>query len=263
MASRPSHPSPSVVDRLREAGCVYADDETALLVEAAQSAADLATMVDRRVDGEPLEHILGWADFCGTRIAVAPGVFVPRPRSELLARASIDAADPGSVVVDLCCGSGAIGVVVAHEVAYVDLHAVDVDPAATRCARRNLAAVGGQVYDGDLFAPLPTRLRGRVDVVVANAPYVPTRAIRLLPPEARRHEAPVALDGGTDGLDVLRRVVRAAPGWLAPAGTLLVEASDAQAAAVLALFNDAGLTPQVVTDEELDATVVLGSRERG
>lgn len=221
-------------------------------------------MVDRRVAGLPLEHVLGWAEFCGLRVSVGPGVFVPRLRSELLAgeAASLAGRIPGPrvVVVDLCCGSGAVGSAVAAAVAGVELHAVDVDEEAVRCAARNLAAAGGRVYQGDLYAPLPAALRGGVDVLVANAPYVPTEAIALMPREARDHEPRVALDGGPDGLDVVRRVVAAAPRWLAAGGHLLVEASEGQAPEVVRLVAGAGLAPRVVRSEELDATVVVGSR---
>ncbi len=186
-------------------------------------------MVDRRASGLPLEHVLGWAEFCGLRLAVDPGVFVPRRRTEFLARQAIAQARGTAVVVELCCGAGAVSAAVAAALDRAEVHAADIDPAAVRCARRNLAAVGGQVYEGDLYAPLPAALRGRVDVLVANAPYVPTAEIRLQPPEARLHEPRVALDGGTDGLDVLRRVIAGAPPWLAPAGGVLVETSERQA----------------------------------
>jgi release factor glutamine methyltransferase len=129
-----------------------------------------------------------------------------------------------------------------------------------RCARANLAATGARVYEGDLYEPLPATLWSGVDVLVANAPYVPTVAMRLLPPEARMHEAPVALDGGADGLDVLRRVITAAPRWLAPGGHLLVETSEDQAPATVRAFARNGLIPRVASSEELDATVVMGVR---
>ena len=111
---------------------------------------------------------------------------------------------------------------------------------------------------GDLYGPLPETLRGRVDVLVANAPYVPTGAVRSMPPEARDHEPRVALDGGPDGLDVARRVVAGAPEWLAPGGQLMVETSRGQAPALLAAFTAAGLDAEVVRDEDRDATAVLG-----
>ena len=258
----PASPPPAhvVVARLRAAGCVFAEDEARLLIAAAGTPAELVSLVDRRVAGLPLEHVLGWAEFCGLRIAVDPGVFVPRRRTEFLAREAAAAGHHGAVVVDLCCGSGAVGAALAAALDQVELHATDIDPAAVRCARRNVAAAGGQVHEGDLCDPLPATLRGRVDVLIANAPYVPTGELGLLPAEARVHEARVALDGGADGLDVLRRVIIAAPHWLAPAGCLLVEASERQVPQLVEAFARTGLSSQVRASAELDATVVLGRR---
>jgi release factor glutamine methyltransferase len=251
----------SATARLRAAGCVFAEDEARLLAAAARTPAELAGLVDRRAGGVPLEHILGWAEFCGRRVAVDPGVFVPRRRTEFLAgQAAALAPSRGAVVVDLCCGSGAIGAVLAAALAQVELHAVDLDPAAVRCARRNLAATGARVYEGDLYRPLPATLRGRVDLLVANVPYVPTGEIRLLPAEARLHEPRLALDGGTDGLAAVRRVVAGAPGWLAPGGHLLVEASRQQAAPAADAVARSGLVPRVASSAELAATVVIGTR---
>ena len=249
---------PSVVAALRAAGCVFAEDEADLLLAAAGDPAELDALVARRVAGEPLEHLLGWAEFCGLRIVVAPGVFVPRRRTEALVAEAVARTRPGAVVVDLCCGSGAIAAAVAAAVPGIDLYAADVDPAAVACALRNLPAAA--VHAGDLFAALPTQLRGRVDVLVANAPYVPTSAIGLMPPEARDHEPSVALDGGDDGLAVLRRIVRGAPDWLAPGGALLFETGSAQAAEATAEVQAAGLDPQVVEDVGRGATVVVGTR---
>jgi release factor glutamine methyltransferase len=135
------------------------------------------------------------------------------------------------------------------------VHATDIDPVAVRCARRNIA---GYVYQGDLYEPLPSRLRGRVAVLVANVPYVPTSQIEFLPPEARMHEPAAALDGGPDGLDVLRRVAAGAPQWLAPGGYLLIETSDRQVPSAQAAFAASGLLPRVVSSEDLGATVVVG-----
>jgi release factor glutamine methyltransferase len=250
----------SVVLRLRAAGCVFAEDEARLLAEAAGTPAELAGMVDRRVAGLPLEQILGWVEFCGLRLQLDPGVFVPRRRTEFLVRCAMPLVPAGGVVLDLCCGCGALGTALGTELPGVEVHAADVDPAAVACARRNLARVGGQVYCGDLFAPLPVTLRGRVDVLVANVPYVPTDAIALMPPEARNHEPRVALDGGDDGLDVARRVIAAARDWLAPGGSLLFEASERQADTALALLADAGFLPRIASDDEVGATVAVGAR---
>ena len=239
---------------------MFAEDEARLLIAAGGS---LDALVARRVAGEPLEYVLGWARFCGRRIAVEPGVFVPRRRTELLAREAVAAARVSSapVVVELCCGAAAVATVVAAEVPGAAVHAADVDPAAVRCARRNLRA--GEVYEGDLYAALPDSLLGRVDVLVANAPYVPTDAVALLPPEARLHESPVALDGGPDGLDVQRRVIAGAPSWLVPrGGALLIETSVEQAPVTAALMTEAGLRARVVRDPEVDGTIVIGTCRR-
>ena len=255
-----------VVTRLRAAGCVFAEDEARLLVSAARTPAELTAMLDLRVAGQPLEHVLGWAQFCGLRIAVDPGVFVPRRRTECLvdqATAHIGPHRSPAVVVDLCCGSGAVGVAVVAALRSAELHAVDIDPVAVRCARRNVTPAGGRVYQGDLYGPLPVTLRGRVDVLVANVPYVPTGEIDLLPGEARLHEPRVALDGGSDGLDIARRVAAGAARWLAPGGRLLVETSAQQAPAAVGMFGRSGLIPHVVTSDELDTTVVVGSMPAG
>jgi release factor glutamine methyltransferase len=256
--SDPREPS-AVATRLRAAGCVFAEDEARLLLEATATDVELTALVERRVAGEPLEHLLGWAEFCGLRVAVDPGVFVPRRRTGFLVEQAVALAPPGAVVVDLCCGSGAVGLAVAAGVPGVELHAADVDPAAVACARRNVAAAGGLVHEGVLFDALPAELRGRIAVLVANVPYVPSGQIAWMPPEARDHEPRVALDGGEDGLDVARRMVAGAPRWLAPGGALLFETSESQAPAATAALRAGGLVPHVATDDELGATVVIGS----
>ncbi|MFF9686142.1 putative protein N(5)-glutamine methyltransferase [Streptomyces sp. NPDC014623] len=252
---------PALVTTLRAAGCVFAEDEAELLLSAAADPAELAVMLERRTAGFPLEHVIGWAEFCGLRFAVDPGVFVPRRRTELLVRQAASLAPDRAVVVDLCCGTGALGRALTSSLPEAELHAADVDPAAVRCARRNVGA-GGTVYEGDLFAPLPRSLRGKVDVLLANVPYVPTDDVELLPAEARVHEPRVALDGGSDGLDVMRRVVAEANDWLAPGGSMLVETSERQAARAAETVGSGGLVARVVDSEELYATVVIGTRPR-
>ncbi|WP_069172546.1 putative protein N(5)-glutamine methyltransferase [Streptomyces griseus] len=259
--STPPFTAASIVTTLRAAGCVFAEDEAELLLSTATGPAELAAMVERRAAGLPLEHVLGWAEFSGMRITVDPGVFVPRRRTEFLVAQAAALAPAGAVVVDLCCGSGALGVALVSVLPRAELHSADVEPAAVRCARRNVGALG-TVYEGDLFAPLPAALRGRIDVLLANVPYVPTEDVGLLPAEARVHEPRVALDGGGDGLDVLRRVAAEAPGWLAPGGSLLVETSERQAERARETVGGSGLDPRVVVSAELYATVVIGTRPR-
>jgi release factor glutamine methyltransferase len=249
----------SVVTALRSAGCAFAEDEARLIFSTARTPVELTAMVDRRVAGLPLEHVLGWAEFSGLRFSVEPGVFVPRRRTEFLVRQAVTLASEAPVVVDLCCGSGAVGAALAASLPGAELHVADIDPAAVRCARRNIGA-RGQVHEGDLFAPLPRTLRGRVGVLAANVPYVPTGEVELLPSEARDHEPLVALDGGGDGLDVLRRVAAEAPLWLAPGGSLLVETSERQADLAVETFARAGLIPRLEISEELHANVVIGTR---
>ena len=286
-----------LVAQLRAAGCVFAEEEARLLQVTAVDDAHLRVLADRRIAGEPLEHVLGWAEFCGLRIQVDPGVFRPRPRTEFLVEHATGMVQPGSspvVVVDLCCGSGALGVALttvlrrvephagdsdvragdtdrpAGDIALcaedadlpradVELHAADVDPVAVACARRNVERVGGRVHLGDLFAALPDGLCGRVDVLLANVPYVPTGDLGLMPAEARLHEPVGTLDGGRDGLDVLRRVAAEATRWLAPGGHLLTEVSARQAGAAAEVLSSAGLAASVVTSEEYDATVAVGT----
>lgn len=262
-------PAHSVITRLRAAGCVFAEDEARLLGAAAATPDELDALVERRVSGLPLEHILGWVEFCGLRVEVDAGVFVPRRRTgflvqqaaRLLARTSGPRRAP--VVVDLCCGSGAVGAALASLAGPLELHAADIDAAAVRCAVRNIVPLGGAVHEGDLYEPLPARLRGSIDVLAINAPYVPTAEIGTLPQEARLHEPRVSLDGGTDGLQVQQRVAAAALQWLAPGGHLLVETSRRQASRTVELFTRNGLTARVSSSGELDATVVIGTAVRG
>lgn len=249
---------PQLVVRLRSAGCVFAEDEAGLLLAEVASESELAQLANRRVSGEPLEYVLGWASFCGRRILVGPGVFVPRRRTELLAESALALTRPGSspVVVDMCCGTGAVGAAIMAARPTIRLYASDIEPAAVACARRNLPKT--PIFMGDLFEPLPAWLKGRVQILVANAPYVPTSSINLMPSEARDHEPLSALDGGADGLDVQRAVLAHAAEWLTPGGHALVETSREQAPATLALFSENYFEPRVVRCEDADATVVIG-----
>ena len=251
-----------VILTLRAAGCVFAEEEADLLIAAAEGDQDALTLtVNQRVAGAPLEYILGWAEFFGQRICVDRGVFVPRRRTELLVLEALSLAREPEIIVDLCCGTGAVATALATALPDADVHATDIEPAAVHCARRNLEPLGGQVYEGDLYDPLPGILQGRVALLVVNAPYVPTDAIAMMPPEARLHEPLIALDGGEDGLDVQRRVAQDARRWLSPGGHLLIETSVLQAPRTAGILAAYGLDTRVVHSDDLDATVVVGTRQ--
>ena len=273
---RDHSPHRTLTARLRAAGCVFAEDEARLLIDAAPTPEVLEGMAGRRVAGLPLEHILGWAEFCGLRIAVHPGVFVPRRRTEFLvlqAAAVLDAwrlaqtqvpavaGRPEPVILDLCCGSGAVGAALAARAGPAELHCADIDAAAVACARTNVLPLGGEVHNGDLYDPLPAELRGSVQVLVVNAPYVPSAEIETMPQEARVHEPRACLDGGADGLDVQRRVAAGARQWLAPGGHVLIETSRRQAAQTADILHRHGLAARVLRSEALGATIVAGTPE--
>lgn len=243
-----------VIARLRAAGCVFAEEEAEILIAASHSDADLDRLVARRVVGTPIEYIVGWAEFRGLRVAVDAGVFVPRRRTEFLVDLALKGIDARSVVLDLCCGAGALAAAIVAEAPNVEVYGADIDAAAVSCARRNLPP--DRVFEGDLFAALPDRLQHRLDVIVVNAPYVPTAEIRHMPSEARDFEARIALDGGVDGLDVHRRVAAEACEWLVPGGLLVIETSEREAERTLVLFRDQGFDADVARDEDRDATAV-------
>lgn len=248
----------NIIDRLRSVGCIFAEEETQLLILEAGSLEELMKMVEIRASGLPLEYVLGFTTFCGLRIEISRGVFIPRKRTEFLVQQAKAFTCTCDIVVDLCCGSGAVGAAIASDSNQIVLHSVDIDPVAVQCASNNIAKIGGHVYEGDLYNALPHSLRGRVNTIVANVPYVPSDSIELLPQEARLYEPRLALDGGEDGLDLQRKVAEEAPHWLAPRGHLLVETSEMQAAQTLEIFANAGLTTKIARDGELDATVVIG-----
>lgn len=248
-----------LVERLRAAGCVFAEDEASLLTAEASDVTHLEHLVARRVRGEPLEQILGWAEFAGLRLAVTPGVFVPRRRTLRLARETVSLTPPAGHVLDLCCGVGAVAAVVARDRPGATIQLSDIDPSAVDCARQNVPTA--TAHTGDLFAPLPHHLR--FDVIAVNAPYVPTAQIAAMPPEARDHERHVALDGGPDGAALHRRIAAVAADWLTPDGHLLIETARHLAPLTAAALTAHGLSSHAVHDDDLEATVVVGSPRAG
>lgn len=246
---------------LRASGSVWAEEEARLILDAGGTTSELEDLIARRRSGEPLETVLGWVDFHGHRLVVRPGVFVPRRRTELLARLAAERLVPDGVVVELCCGVAPVAAVLAGRGDSAEVHAADLSEVALACARLN--APTAHLHCGDLYAALPSDLWGRVDMLVANAPYVPTAAIAGMPPEARDHEPALALDGGPDGVEVHRRIAGEAAQWLRPGGVLLVETSRAQAAKTARTMAAVGLVTDVARDDNVDATVAVGLRAVG
>jgi release factor glutamine methyltransferase len=212
----------AVVGRLAAAGCVSASEEAAELLIAAPDDRTLDAWISRRERGEPLAWITGSILFGGRRIGVDPGVYVPRFQTEELARRAAALLPPGGRALDLCTGSGAVAAHLGAEVAGAAVVGVDLDPLAAACARRNGVAALAADLDEPLHAGRP------FDVVTAVAPYVPRDALAALPADVQRHEPRRALDGGEDGLDLVRRVVAAAGRLLRPGGWLLVEVGGDQ-----------------------------------
>ena len=200
-------------------------------------------LLARRAAREPLQHLTGTAAFRHVELAVGPGVFVPRPETELLAGWAVEQALSVAgtpVVVDLCTGSGAIAAAVRDEVPHADVHAVEMSPDAFRYAQANLGPLGGvDLRLGDAFEAFDD-LVGTVDVVVCNPPYVPLEAWESVAVEARDHDPHLALFSGHDGLDAMRLLERRAAALLRPGGVVGAEHADVQGTSAPAVFAAAG-----------------------
>jgi release factor glutamine methyltransferase len=240
---------------LAVAGCIAPVEEAdALLRAAAGDEVALASMLERRVEGEPLPWITGSISFCGLEVRVTPGVYVPRWQTEPLARLAASLLPPDGVAVDLCTGAGAVAMVLAGASPDARVFATDLDPLAVVCARSN----GVDAYEGLLDEPLPTALESAVDVLTAVPPYVPSGELRFLPRDVQDHEPMTALDGGADGTDVLTEIVRRSPRWLRPGAHLVLELGGDQAAALEPTLRTAGFDrPDVLRDAEGDARGIV------
>ncbi|MGH2671925.1 MAG: N5-glutamine methyltransferase family protein [Actinomycetota bacterium] len=247
-----------LVQQLTASGCVAPEEEAAELVRAAADGSrPLEELVARRLRGEPLAWITGFVRFCGLRVHVDPGVYVPRPHAQALARRAASLLPPAGVAVDLCTGSGAVAAVLGASERGPEVLATDVDPTAVACALRNAV----RALLGDLDEPLPESIRGRVDVMTAVVPYVPAEQLHLLPRDVLAHEPRHALDGGPGGTMFLREVARLSSDWLAPGGRVLLELGGDQADAVAETMESAGLSDiRVHRDGDGDDRAIEGRR---
>jgi release factor glutamine methyltransferase len=226
---------------LAEGGCIAPGAEAdALLRASSEGAGPIEELIDRRLRGEPLAWLTGTVSFCGVRVRVDPGVFVPRPHTQALARRAVALLPAAGIAVDLCTGSGAVAVVLGSARPRAAVVATDIDPVAVACARRN----GVRALVGNLDEPLSPPLRGHVDVMTAVVPYVPSEELHLLPRDVLANEPHRALDGGRRGTTVLVRAGEAAARWLRPGGTVLLEIGGDQAEEVATTLAGAGL-PQI------------------
>ncbi len=239
---------------LAEAGCIAAGEEADELIRAAAGDPDvLEDLVSRRTGGEPVAWLTGAIAFCGLRLFVAPGVYVPRWQTEPLARRAATLLPAAGVAVDLCTGVGAIASVLAAAHPTARVLGTELEANAARCARRN----GVETLEGFLDDPLPRELAHRVDVLTAVVPYVPTDSLRLLPRDVQAFEPRLALDGGAEGTDLLVEVVRRSSRWLTPAGWLLLELGGDQVEPIGRSLREAGFEgPDVMTDEEGDPRAI-------
>ena len=228
-----------VVRALAEGGCIAPDAEADELFRAtSEGVGPIEELIARRLRGEPLAWITGSVRFCGVRLLVDPGVFVPRPHTEALAMRAASLLPRAGIAVDVCTGSGAVAVVLGLRRPRATVVATDLDPLALACARRN----GVRALAGDLDEPLPPSLRRRVDVMTAVVPYVPTGELELLPRDVMAYEPRHALDGGPRGTRLLGRVAHAAARWLRSGGSLILEIGGDQASVMESTMADAGLS---------------------
>lgn len=239
---------------LAEGGFVAPDAEAdALLRASSEGVGSIAELLARRLGGEPMAWITGSVRFCGRRVRVDPGVFVPRPHSEWLAARAASLLPDDGIAVDLCTGSGAVAAVLVSAHPRASVVGTDVDPVAVACARRNDI----QALEGDLAEPLPPAWRGRVDVLTAIVPYVPTEELHLLPSDVLAHEPRRALDGGPRGTAVLVHAVEAASRWLRPGGRVLLEIGGDQAEGLTSTMAGLGFSQIRVhrDDDERDRAI--------
>lgn len=221
-------------------------------------AAAYEDLVARRSQRVPLQHLTGQAYFRYEELAVGPGVFVPRPETEVMTGWAIDAltrlvaAGRRPVVVELCAGSGAISRAIAHEVPGVVVHAVELSEDAAAWAIRNLAGTGVELHVEDMAETLP-ELNGTVDLVIANPPYIPLDAFESVEPEVRDHDPAMALFSGDDGLDAMRVVARVSARLLADHGLVCAEHAEVQAESAPAVFVGAGTFTSVKDHPDLSA----------
>jgi release factor glutamine methyltransferase len=255
------------VARLRASGCVFAEEEAALIFARFSTTTDRATALDSRCGGTPLELVLGEASFAGVTVSVEPGVFLPRRRAEVLVDLAVERGDAQSAgpnfgygpvtALDLGCGTGAIAAALSARRPRWSVHASDLAPAAVRCARSNASRFHFTAHRANWFDGLPRHLQGAFDIVIAHLPYVPTSHLPLLPRDYRAVEPSSTVDGGTDGLDPWRAVAGSCRAWLAGSGRLLTQVTADQEQEARLIAERQGLRADAISYD--DSVVVAAS----
>jgi release factor glutamine methyltransferase len=221
-------------------------------------------MAERRAAGEPLQYVTGVAGFRRLDIFVGPGVFIPRPETELVAEKAMELLPRSGTVVDVGTGSGAIALAIKDERPDANVIATEVSDEAVLWARRNVESTGLAIdlMPGDLLSPVPERLRGRVEVIVSNPPYIPPEDAHLLPVDVAQHEPKVALFADAGGLEMLARIAAEAQEWLGPGRWLVMEIGDRQEKSATALLADAGYTDIRVEMDLADRPRIASARKQ-
>lgn len=231
----------------------------------------LESLVAQRSDRVPLQHITGETGFRGLTLTCRPGVFIPRPETEVLAGLAIASAP--SIAVEPCTGTGAVALALAAEVPGVRVVACDASPDAVALAGENLARIASagklaegaqvEIHEGDLLAEVPAELRGSVDLVVANPPYLRPDELVQCEPEVRDHDPRAALVAGPHGNEVIDRLIDEARAWLRDGGSLMFELADVRIDAAVARASEAGYVDVVVHDDLTGRERIVSARWPG
>lgn len=259
MLTIPAEDEAELVDRLREAGNAFAEEDVRFLLSASTSESQLREFVQRRCLGEPIEQITGWFDFFGLRLAIEPGVEIPGLQERALVREAIARTRAGSTVVELGCESGAVGIAICSSTASAELYATESDPAAANCAARNFARFGGKLLQGDSISDLPEYLRGEIDILIASSVFELNREVTL-----PGWTAPIDLEPRPSGSNsLIDEFFSEAAFWLAPGGHLLAAVDEALVDAVTQSAQSLGLRIQFANSEDTAARILIGQRTAG
>lgn len=259
MLTIPAEDEAELVDRLRDAGNAFAEEDVRFLLSASTSETQLREFVERRCLGESIEQITGWFDFFGLRLAIEPGVAIPGQQERALVREAIARTHSGHTVVELGCNSGAVGIAICASTASAELYATETDPAAANCAARNFARFGGKLLQGDSIPDLPEFLRGEIDILIASSVFELNREIPLPGWTAPIDLEPRQLNPNSS----IEEFFSEAAFWLSPEGCLLATVDEALVNTVARVAQGLGFRIQFANSEGTAARILIGQRSVG